>query len=358
MSADDRIFVMAAAAASSLGVGHGVEMVEPPHDSSVDDFFIRSGLTPKDQLDCYKFIDSLYPSISWKQAPCQGYCSLTVFVGEDVVIQFRPHSYRLNLQIVNMAKQVYGPFAPDTEHIATIPGSGLLVYGMNRIAGASLKLVRGISSVPYTVEHRVRLCVDLASFMSRAWSHGKPKGIHLGMIGTSIPSRLDELSSKLPIRFRPVAEQILMELPVIQALPWVLTHGDIVPGNVIIDPSSGRLVGFVDWAEAELLPFGICFYGLEEILGEMSANGFQYHVRAMDLRRIFWDELKKCIPELLQTSTLRAVRLARDLGVLLWYGIAFDNGAIDRVVQEGRDVDEIQKLEAFLGLSEVSVKGV
>jgi hypothetical protein len=120
----------------------------------------------------------------------------------------------------------------------------------------------------------------------------------------------------------------------------------------MVDPSTGRLTGFVDWAEAELLPFGICLYGLEEILGEMTPDGFQYCPDASDLREIFWAELAEKIPEMRESAVVEAVKLSRDLGVLLWHGIAFDNGAIDRVVQEGRDIDEIHRLHAFLDSSE------
>jgi hypothetical protein len=326
---------------------------EPLLESSVDNFFLRCGLMPQDQLDCYSFIDDLYPGKSWELASCQGYCSLTAFVGDSLVVQLRPDKYRLDLQIVEAAREVYGPLAPDTRHIATIPKSGLLVYCMNRVAGVSLKHMREISTLADEVEYRARLCVDFASFVSRSWYHGRIESIPLGIVGSSIASRLQSLSTELPARFRPVALQILSQMPQIEALPWVLTHGDILPGNIIVEPSSGHLHGLVDWAEAERLPFGICLYGLEEILGEATVFGFQYHVHATNLRDIFWNELKRHVPELLQAPVLRAVKLARALGVLLWYGIAFDNGAIDRVVQEGVDIEEIQKLDAFLELPSV-----
>jgi hypothetical protein len=338
------------AAAPSTVVSHDALLFRPPRESSVNDFFIRAGLTPQDQLDCYNFIEHRYPGTYWKQAPCQGYCSLTIFVNDDVVIQFRPDNYRLDVQMVQAAREVYGSFVPDTKYLATLPGSGLLVYAMNRITGASLKSLREIPAESYTLEHRARLCVDFAVFMSRAWHYGSMERIPLGVVGRSIVSRLRCLSTELPVRFRPVAEQLLEQIPLIEALPWVLTHGDIVPGNIVVNPSSGELLGIVDWAEAERLPFGICLYGLEEILGEMTASGFRYDIQANELRCIFWDKLKNCIPELLQPASLKAVKLARDLGVLLWHGIAFDNGAIDRVVQEGRDADEIRRLDAFLEL--------
>ncbi len=158
----------------------------------------------------------------------------------------------------------------------------------------------------------------------------------------------------LPPRFQPVVRHILRNLHQIESLPWVLTHGDIVTANIMVYPSTGKLTGLVDWAEAERLPFGTCFYGLEEILGRMTPAGFQYHADAEEIRALFWTELQRHITDLEQMPVLDAVKFARDLGVLLWHGFAFDNGAIDRVVQEGRDIEEINKLDTFLDLSEQS----
>lgn len=45
-----------------------------------------------------------------------------------------------------------------------------------------------------------------------------------------------------------------------------------------------------------------------------------------------------------------AVLLARDVGVLLWYGTAFDEGRLDKVVNEQDDRVELACLEAFSGL--------
>ncbi|EDN97681.1 hypothetical protein SS1G_12535 [Sclerotinia sclerotiorum 1980 UF-70] len=122
---------------------------------------------------------------------------------------------------------------------------------------------------------------------------------------------------------------------------------------MIIDSLTQHLVGLVDWAEAEPLPFGTCFYGLEEILGEITPIGFNYHPHATYLRGVFWTELTIRIPELRNDSLMKRVRLARDLGVILWHGIAWDDGAINRVVVDGRkeDVDEIRRLDAFLDIA-------
>ncbi|CZR54484.1 uncharacterized protein PAC_04368 [Phialocephala subalpina] len=320
-------------------------------DSSITDFFLRSGLTSQARHECFNLIEQLYPGRSASAASCQGYCSFTVFVGDDTVVQFRPYSYRLDLRLTSAAREVYGAFAPETRYVARLQTSGLLVYSMGRIEGISFKDFRASRSIiASSTNHRVILCRDFAAFLARSWNESSSQSLPLSIVGKTIVPRLRALATDLPPRFQTTARKVLQNIHRIEALPWVLAHGDIVAGNVIVEPSSGRLTGLVDWAEAERLPFGVCLYGLEELLGEMTPAGFQYREEADSLRTSFWTELKMLIPELRQDHILKAVKLARDLGVLLWHGIAFDDGAIDRVVQEGRDIEEIQRLDAFFDI--------
>ncbi|KAG4436185.1 hypothetical protein IFR05_008345 [Cadophora sp. M221] len=316
---------------------------------SIDGFFLRSGLTAQDRLDCFAFVENLYPNKSISPASCQGYCSMTMFVGEDTVIQFRPSNYRLDLRVTTAARDVYGIFAPETEYIGTLPSSGLLVYKMERIRGISFKNLRTSSTFHrMSIHGRARLCTDFAAFLSKSWCRRTVEHMPLGRVGRSIRARLQSLCADLPVRFQGKARHVLANLRHIEALPWVLTHGDVVAANIIVDPSSGALTGLVDWTEAELLPFGVCLYGLEELLGEITPAGFRYFSDTERLRYLFWAELKRNIPALARSHVLEAVKLARDLGVLLWHGIAFDDGAIDRVVQDDRDNEEIQRLDSYL----------
>jgi len=274
---------------------------------------------------------------------------MTILVDTEIVVQFRPKQYRLDLEVADAARRVYGKFAPETKELTTIISSGLVVYRMERIKGISYSDFRDLGQPG---SYRAVLCREFALFMSCSWRnrHGATD-LPLARVGKSLAFRLKALCMNLPARFQPRAHYLLEHIHDVESLPWVLTHGDIIAANIMVNSANGELQGLVDWAEAERLPFGICFYGLEEILGEMSPTGFRYCSNASELREIFWTELVKCIPELRDDATLRAVKLSRDLGILLWYGIAFDNGNIDRVVQEGRDVEEIQKLDAFLGSS-------
>jgi hypothetical protein len=323
---------------------------EQPADDSIDDFFIRCGLSPEDRIDCYDFVRRLYPNEEITTASCQGFCSMTVFVGIDTVVQFRPEAYQLDVRIATAARSVYGDMAPEIAYIGNISSSGLHVYRMKRMHGISFKDFRMRDTyLARPNYYRARLCKDFAAFLSTSWHNTSEQHIPLGQVGKSINMRLNSLCSDLPNRFRARAREILAKLSDIESLPWILTHGDIVAANIMVDPSSGSLTGLVDWAEAERLPFGICLYGLEEILGEMTEDGFRYYPDAEHLRATFWLELCNMIPKLQQEHVVESVRLARDLGVLLWHGIAFDNGAINRVVQEdGRNIDEIRRLDAFL----------
>ncbi len=276
---------------------------------------------------------------------------MTLFVGDDLVIQFRPESYRLNLQITVAAREVYGEFAPETKYLGTLPKSGLVVYSMRRIEGISFKHFRATNGfITRSTYFRKELCKDFAALLAKSWIKNKVEGLPLGRVGKSLITRLKSLAEDLPSRFLPAVRNVLRNLHRIEALPWVLTHGDIVAANIMVHPLSGKLTGLVDWAEAERLPFGTCLYGLEEILGEMTSAGFQYYGDAGELRALFWADLQRHLPDLEQKSVLDAVKLARDLGILLWHGIAFDNGAIDRVVQEDRDIEEVRRLDAFLDL--------
>ena len=71
-----------------------------------------------------------------------------------------------------------------------------------------------------------------------------------------------------------------------------------------------------------------------------------YFNGATQLRKLFWSRFFDAVPE--SEAQMGDVRVMRDVGVLLWHGIAWDNGAIDRVVNDGEDVEELVKLRAFL----------
>ncbi|KAI0390354.1 hypothetical protein F5Y17DRAFT_468985 [Xylariaceae sp. FL0594] len=298
---------------------------------------------------CDDFVRARYTG-DIRPAPLQGYCSYTLFVGDEVVVQLRPPAYKLDMSVAKTACRVFGSLAPETEDLGQLDGTTLHVFSMRRLPGVSLLEYRAKLGTATAQEQIVK---DFAYFQALAWRQAQPPtGVRQqrGVIGLSLGLRLKSMCSRLPEAFRSMARYALDSLPDIEALPWVFTHGDLLPANVMVSLESGKLTGLLDWAEGEWLPFGTGLYGLEELLGEDDKSGcFVYYPDCGELRKSFWKELRRLIPELSTDERLAMItRRAQMLGILLWYGIAFDDGKLDRVVEEGRDNREIQRLGTFL----------
>ncbi|KAM7216502.1 hypothetical protein V8F06_008125 [Rhypophila decipiens] len=425
-------------------------------NKDTSNFFSRLGLpTIEGRKLCWDLIKTHYSNEDIKindhdiqEAPNQGFCSYTLFLDPrpDTIVQFRSLTHKLDLDIINAAREIYGELVAVTELIGCLdssptstnspqnhdlghdgkmtPDPSLLVYSLSRIQG--LSLVKFYTTPQCQYHDRESLVKSFAGIISQGLlspphhprhSHAVPKG----RVGSTIRHRLEMMQWELPIRFRPTVDTILEALPQIEALPWVLTHGDLVPSNVIIDFCSSKqqhkylsccnncsssrqqppfIRGLIDWAEAEYLPFGVGIYGLEEFLGiqlpiipvvnetddpttttppptvtasKLDTNGkkypppaskFTYFSEAETLRSLFWTELetrtrgsaeinsKTFLHTTTDNNLFETVRLARTLGILLWHGIAFDDGRLDRVVCEGIDDEEIQRLDIHLDLHE------
>jgi len=368
-----------------------------PTGDGVDAFFARSGFPAEVRSLCWDFVRSRYPAAHITEAKSQGYCSYTFSVGDGEIVQFRPPSHRLNLAIVRLARTFYDHLVPETEYLGVVvvhesrtgadageadetPGDdactqnpscfpSLYAYAMARAPGVSLAEFRA-SQVLHHHQGELSVCHntllrDFAKFIAAGWHTTRTveelvKPSLRGRVGSSIKWRLSIMRDGLPWRFRTTVEAILADLEEIEALPLALTHGDIVASNIMVEDAGPgpdiRLTGILDWVEAEDLPFGVGLYGLEELLGRTTQDGsFAYYSDAEALREIFWDELISEVPELDRGTELRkSVDMAHVLGMFLWHGIAFDDGKLDRVVEEGRDEEEIRRLDLFFATARLT----
>ncbi|KAK0748608.1 hypothetical protein B0T21DRAFT_278398 [Apiosordaria backusii] len=335
-----------------------------------DNFFTRNNFSPSTELLCFGTALSLFPSSTIIEPSSQGYCSYTLLnTSQQLVIQFRPSIHAINLEISTLARKIHGAWAPVTKSlgvcVCTSP-TRLDAYSHTLIPGKPLSDIF-VSVSAAAAGHNNRpiktalFIQSVALFFSQSFncdhsstsSFEKPKP---GRIGSSLEPRLLLLQERLPDRFRPFVELVLDQLPDIVALPWVLTHGDLNPDNVLVSlvklEGELKLRGVIDWAEAEFLPFGTGLYGVDSILrhlGRLDPSAGQEVGGRAGLREVFWSELEDQIPKLKTDEKFReSVKLAGLMGVLLWHGIAFDNGALDRVVEEGRDDEEIGVLDEIL----------
>ncbi|KAF2229418.1 hypothetical protein EV356DRAFT_455885 [Viridothelium virens] len=364
-------------------------------NSHLHSFFTRNNLNPLDRDQCDIAATRLHPDAVIRVFEHQGYCSYTLYASffswsatHTSLLQFRPKQFAIDVELVAKARLIYGACVPRVWRPGTVKNPNakaqhlekrqLLIYEMDLLPGHPYPLLQPHtkSLSPDAYHRQLRLVRDLAAFLARGYhaantttttpaSSPASTPQMTGKVGPHLTFKLSRLAHDLPTpRLRAHAQRALSRLHLLRALPLVLNHGDLVPTNVLVDRATFELRGVVDWAEAEVLPWGVCAYGVEYALGWLasssSARGsmvgreWVYYDCAASLRRSFWDALAEEVPALREEGGEmgEAVRLARDVGVLLWYGYAWDEGLIDRVVNWERDEVECVCLEAFLGVDE------
>ncbi|KAH6998625.1 hypothetical protein BKA56DRAFT_568132 [Ilyonectria sp. MPI-CAGE-AT-0026] len=338
-----------------------------------EDFFARNGFDNHAKEACHVFAQTTYPDIEITPVRPQGYCSYTLAISTTHLLQFRSDTYQLDLKVCEEARMVFGSLVPRVQFIGYVPDCHtvdgerrLHVYIQERIPGVTLKEFQKMEMLNDERRRQCRrhLVVDLAEMFAIGLHHGRP-GIHAsedetfkkGQIGSSLRWRLNLLKTLSESFLLDTVSDVASRIGHIEGLPWCLTHGDLVPANIMVDPSTGHLTGLIDWAEGEWLPFGVGLYGLEEVLGSEDAQaGFRFFEDHEQLRAVFWNKLLELTAtrDAESLSWVQDAGLAQKLGILLWRGIAFEDGRIDRVVETGRDDIELQKLRLFLEASSQS----
>lgn len=369
------------------------------------------GLSEEDHDVCLRAIRDHYPRCEVEEIEEQGYCSFTVTVTyrennsffdpiatngasasdewpERCVVQIRPQQHSMDVSITRAARDTYGQLAPCIQYLDCCLPLGLQAFEMDLLTGIAYSSCQPKTQIldAEAWDKQINLIRSFASFVAKAWpltptssNHGQTcrsiradspitdspipaGGLHqcLGKVGTQILFKLGKLARELPdSALRQRAAQVLSGIKQMFNHPVVLNHGDLIPSNILVNSSSGEIEGIVDWAEAEYLPFGTCLYGLEHLVGYLDTctstsattynPKFMYYNRANELREVFWTELREQIPDLRDEKEMEQVRIMRDMGVLLWYGYAWDEGRIDRVVNEVADAVELEYLKKFLG---------
>ena len=370
--------------------------------STQTDFWERMGFQEEDRVICLTAVQEKYDGYSIEEFEYQGYCSFTILlspreehitsengiqssshtnilgVARQLVVQLRPSHHALDLDIAWAASEAYTWLAPNTTAVSIHLPGGLLMYEMNKLEGMPVSRLqfRDRSVGNRTQKQQEFLIISFARVIAKSWpkatspkrrdsviasklSLGDEQSLLsqcTGKVGSCIAHKLERLTEKLPDKWlREKAQSTRDRLHMVEQWPIVLTHGDLIPSNILVDEETWQITGLVDWAEAEFLPFGICLYGLDHLLGflescssEPCGPTFVYYDNALQLRELFWTHIFKLVPEL--ETREEEVHLMRDVGVFLWHGYAWDEGAIDRVVDEVNDVEELVKLRALLSV--------
>ncbi|KAI0402782.1 hypothetical protein F4802DRAFT_599741 [Xylaria palmicola] len=263
----------------------------------------------------------------------QGVCSYTIYAGQDLgyVVQFRLMSLGLKVETAVLARQIFGTFAPDVsfrqklgEDSTTAGQEPLLVYVMTRIRGMSrldFILAYGFpENSPENKARRKNLVQDVARFFALAWkAPQKVDQAYRDRMAETFENELQVLLVALPDRFHPIIRGTLASLPSILSLPMVLLHKDFGDCNIIVEESC-HLVGVIDWAEAEIGPFGTNLYSLQDLMSKVHLkNGWIKYEDYDDLVRSFWETFSTEVGGL-SDDTTKAIKAARVLGLLRSWG--------------------------------------
>jgi hypothetical protein len=360
-------------------------------------FWSRFGVDEEDEEHCLRAVQDRYARCRVQKFEEQGYCSFTLLVtpledpqtpsdgsGEleynvqtdTMIVQIRPAQHALDMSIAQAAEDSFPTLAPVVRSLNLDLPRQLHAYAMSRIPGIPLsRLLPSDQTISSALgKKQERLLESFAAILAHSWrSSSKPVSMDRstradspmedsssvlsqckGKVGSSIVSRLRKLSEGLPdARLRESAKNTLTKVQALEDYPIVLNHGDLIPSNFLVGRDTWEITGLVDWAEAEYLPFGTCLYALENLLGYTTTISesptFVYYNNQHHLRKLFWNRLFEAVPDLKMRRD--NVKTVRDVGVLLWYGIAWDDGAIDRVVNEHDDAVELACLRTFLNVA-------
>ncbi|KAJ0159176.1 hypothetical protein CTA2_10185 [Colletotrichum tanaceti] len=138
------------------------------------------------------------------------------------------------------------------------------------------------------------------------------------MLGT-FERELHALLAALP-RLDKIIRATLASLPKVLSLPMVLVHKDFGDSNIMVQHGSSHLVGVIDWAEAEVAPFGTNLHSLQSLTSKLHLkHGWIRYEDYDDLNLSFWETFDGEVGGL-SHETIKAIRTARVLGLLRSHG--------------------------------------
>lgn len=100
----------------------------------------------------------------------------------------------------------------------------------------------------------------------------------------------------------------------------ILVHGDFSVFNIMVDEKRCHLVGVIDWAEAEVGPFGTNLHLLQHLMSKLHLkDGWTRFEDYYDLVRAFWETFGNEVGGLGEDD-IRDIKAARILGLLRSHG--------------------------------------
>lgn len=155
------------------------------------------------------------------------------------------------------------------------------------------------------------------SFFALSWK--APQGVNSDYrenLRRTYSKDLRLLLHYLPPRFHQIIQKCLSSMEAILSLPMVLLHRDLSTCNIMVEGTSCRLAGIIDWAEAEICPFGQNLDSLQALTGALHLkNGWRQYEGYGALLDTFWSTFQDEVGDL-SVETMKTIKTARIMGLL------------------------------------------
>lgn len=166
--------------------------------------------------------------------------------------------------------------------------------------------------------HLIMLTIRPDRFYALSWK--SPQNVdqaYRDSLRYQYENQLELLNSALPCRFHSLIRKSLESLP---AIPIVLLHKDFGVCNIMVNETSCNLVGVIDWAEAEIGPFGLNLYSHQRLISKVHLeSGWARFDDYVTLEEMFWRTFSEEAGGL-SSETIAIIKSAMILGTLLSCG--------------------------------------
>ncbi|KAK1238164.1 hypothetical protein MKX08_002743 [Trichoderma sp. CBMAI-0020] len=254
-----------------------------------------------------------------------GYCSYSVYAGldQEYVVQFRLKSLELKDETSVLARKIFGQLAPSVSFNgrmgeATSGKEPLYVYVMDRMKGVTHLEFILASEFPENSQeaftYRENLILNIAKYAKFR------SLVYRDQLQKTYTTELTMLQAALPDRFQPIIKTRIGSIDNIFSLPMVLLHQDFSSLNIMVDKTTCHSTGVIDWAEAEVAPFGLNLLTLHGLAGHLHLrDGWSRYDDFDHLQSVFWYTFQQEVGGLSE-EFLCTIKLARTTGLLFSRG--------------------------------------
>ncbi|PYH73339.1 uncharacterized protein BO88DRAFT_421738 [Aspergillus vadensis CBS 113365] len=252
----------------------------------------------------------------------QGVCSYTVYSGpnDEFAAQFRLKRSCMNMDTVNLARTIYGGLAPKVVFKGQI---GEDVEGKEALYIYVMDKIQGISYLDFILAPNNQFPENLVKFFALSWK--SPQVVdqsYSNSLYNQYKSKLELLLISLPDQYHSLNQKFISSLHAIFSLPMVLLHRDFGVCNIMVNKTTCNLVGVVDWAEAEVAPFGLNLHSHQQLISKVHLkSGWMRYNNYVTLEDIFWGTFNNKTRGL-SNETVNTIEAARNVGLLLSHGFS------------------------------------